>query len=163
MDGECISRYGFFVDSFVMITCRLYRILVLFQLSRIGRASLSLLRASTSPPPQAILSQSLSLDSLSRDTFDPPSIQDYKVEPITSEQVPILRELVEEQAEQKRKSQYTSLSEEQLKIEVKMGSIESPIRYLVTPPPSTCDGATGPAAKLLDCATTFPRVVITGV
>ena len=128
-----------------------------------GSFSLSLLRASTTPPPAAIVSASLSLDSLARDTFDPPSIQDYKVEPITSEVIPTLQELAEEAAVKKRQDQYTSLSEDQLKIEVRMGSIESPIRYLVTPPPSTCDGATGPAAKLLDCVTTFPRVVIQGV
>ena len=125
--------------------------------------SLSLLRASTTTPPPGFISPSLSLDSLVHDTFDPPSIRDFKVEQITSENIPLLQDIADEAAVKKRESQYTSLSEDQLKIEVKMGTIESPIRYLVTPPPSTCEGATGPAAKLLDCVTTFPRVVIQGV
>ena len=123
--------------------------------------SLSLLRASTTPAPQKVQA-SISLDSIAHDSFQAPSIRDYKVEPITSEDVPLLEQLAEQAAVKKRKDSYTSLSEDDLKITVKMDSIESPLRYLVTPPPSTCDGATGPAAKLLDCATTFPRVRIYG-
>jgi hypothetical protein len=107
--------------------------------------------------------QSISLDAVSRDSFIPPAIQEYKVEEITSEDIPLLQEISDEAAVEKKRKQYSSLSEEDLKINVRMDTIESPIRYLVTPPPSTCEGATGPAAKLLDCVTTFPMFRINGV
>lgn len=125
--------------------------------------SLSLLRASTTTPPVQVMRQSISLDAVSRDSFIPPAIQEYKVEEITSEDIPLLQEISDSAAVEKKRKQYSSLSEEDLKINVRMDSIESPIRYLVTPPPSTCEGATGPAAKLLDCVTTFPMFRINGV
>lgn len=125
--------------------------------------SLSLLRASTTKAPVQVMRQSISLDAVSRDSFIPPAIQEYKVEEITSEDIPLLQEISDAAAVEKKRKQYSSLSEEDLKINVRMDSIESPIRYLVTPPPSTCEGATGPAAKLLDCVTTFPMFRINGV
>jgi hypothetical protein len=125
--------------------------------------SLALLRGAPTPPPTQNAPASLSLGAVSRDSFSPPTIQDYKVEEITSESVPLLDEIASEASVQKRRAQYSSLSEDDLKIPIRMASIQSPLRYLVTPPPSTCDGATGPAAKLLDCSTTFPMFRIDGV
>jgi hypothetical protein len=64
--------------------------------------SLSLLRASTSPAPQG-MQASISLDSIAHDSFQAPSIQQYKVEPITSEDIPLLEELSQQADVKKRK------------------------------------------------------------
>lgn len=146
-----------------MMTLTIPIILGFFVRSAESTLSLSMLRASTTKPPLQALRQSISLDAVSHDAFIPPTIQDYKVEEITSEYVPLLQEIADEAAVEKQRKQYSSLSEDDLKINVRMDSIESPIRYLVTPPPSTCEGASGPAAKLLDCVTTFPMFRINGV
>lgn len=159
MNPECISIFNFRDMGIMRISVVILGFALIQRVS--ASFSLSLLRTPSTLPPQSAQG-SLSLDSISRDTFQAPVIQDYKVEPITSEDVPLLEELSQQAATKKRKDSYTSLSEDDLKITVKMESIESPLRYLVTPPPSTCDGATGPAAKLLDCVTTFPRVQIYG-
>ena len=105
---------------------------------------------------------SLSVDLLSTDTFSAPVLEDFKVPEITSEDIPFLEAQAQEAEVAKRKAQYRALEEDDLKIEVKMGSVISKTKYFVTPPPSTCEGASGPAAKLLDCTTTFPAVKLTG-
>jgi hypothetical protein len=129
-----------------------------------GSASgLLMLRKATVKSPVVAIPSSISLDSVHENSFEAPNIQDYKVEPITADNIPLLQELAEESTIKKQQNKYSSLSEDDLAIDVRMPSIESPLRYFITPPPSTCSGATGPAAKLLDCATTFPRIVIDGV
>ena len=105
---------------------------------------------------------SLSVDLLSKDTFSAPVLEEFKVPEITSEDIPFLEAQAQEAEVAKRKAQYRALEEDDLKIEVKMGSVISKTKYFVTPPPSTCEGASGPAAKLLDCTTTFPAVKLTG-
>jgi hypothetical protein len=54
----------------------------------------------------------------------------------------------------------TSLSVEDLHIDVNLGTILSTDAYIITPPPRVCDTAYGPGAKLFKCATPLPAVTI---
>ena len=95
-------------------------------------------------------------------TLGAPVIQDVNVDEINSVYVPDIQAQVADATVEQRKNDYVSLSPEDLAIDVHMGTVESLTKYMITPPPSTCDGATGPAAKLLDCTTPVPPVKLIG-
>ena len=88
-----------------------------------------------------------------------PMIERVAVEEITSDPVIDFNIASTTESPQAR-DVITSLSADDLHIDVNLGTILSTDAYIITPPPRVCDTAYGPGAKLFKCATPLPAVTI---
>jgi hypothetical protein len=89
-----------------------------------------------------------------------PIVDDINVPEITSAEIVDLPNAISDFDSQQEKNDYTSLSADDLKIDVPFESVITADKYLITQPPSACDLTSGPAKVLLDCTTTVAPVQV---
>ena len=90
---------------------------------------------------------------------NPPLIERVEVEQITSDPQ-IDFNIAQTTVIPVMKQEITSLTAEDLHMDVEIKGDLSTDAYIVTPPPRVCDSAYGPGAKLFSCTTPLPAVTI---
>ena len=89
-----------------------------------------------------------------------PIVEDVAVPEITSAEIIDLPSAISEADSQREKNDYSSLSSDDLRIDVPMESVVTSDKYLITQPPSACDLTSGPGRALLDCTTTVAPIQV---